>query len=62
MTDTRVGTDGLVRPVWAADDGDMQAYYDTEWGVPVTNEPTSRVPLSVSASKVFRPGSPGAPS
>lgn len=30
MTDTRVGTDGLVRPVWAADDGDMQAYYDTE--------------------------------
>lgn len=38
MTDTRVGTDGLVRPVWAADDGDMQAYYDTEWGVPVTDE------------------------
>ena len=33
MTDTRVGADGLVRPVWAADDGDMQAYYDTEWGV-----------------------------
>ena len=30
MTDTRVGTDGLVRPVWAASGGDMQAYYDTE--------------------------------
>lgn len=38
MTDTRVGTDGLVRPVWAASGGDMQSYYDTEWGVPVTDE------------------------
>ncbi|MFJ3959199.1 DNA-3-methyladenine glycosylase I [Arthrobacter sp. NPDC090010] len=30
--------DGLLRPVWAAADGLMRAYYDTEWGMPVRDE------------------------
>lgn len=33
-----VGTDGLARPTWAAGDELMRAYYDTEWGMPVTDE------------------------
>ncbi|OZG27522.1 3-methyladenine DNA glycosylase [Williamsia sp. 1138] len=30
--------DGLVRPVWAAQQGLMRTYYDTEWGMPVSGE------------------------
>ncbi|WP_076262779.1 DNA-3-methyladenine glycosylase I [Intrasporangium flavum] len=35
---TVVGTDGLVRPVWAASDPMLMEYYDTEWGMPVRDE------------------------
>jgi len=30
--------DGLRRPVWAASDPLRREYYDTEWGMPVTDE------------------------
>ncbi|MDT0202209.1 DNA-3-methyladenine glycosylase I [Nocardioides sp. AE5] len=30
--------DGLARPAWAATAGLMRDYYDTEWGMPVTDE------------------------
>lgn len=33
-----IGEDGLARPVWAASDPMMQAYYDHEWGMPVRDE------------------------
>jgi DNA-3-methyladenine glycosylase I len=33
-----VGADGLARPPWAATDPLLQAYYDTEWGMPVRDE------------------------
>lgn len=33
-----LGEDGLARPVWAATDPLLRAYYDTEWGVPVRDE------------------------
>jgi DNA-3-methyladenine glycosylase I len=33
-----VGDDGLARPAWAATDRLLRDYYDTEWGVPVTDE------------------------
>lgn len=33
-----VGADGLARPLWAASDPLMQAYYDHEWGMPVRDE------------------------
>ena len=33
-----VGPDGLARPAWAATDPLMREYYDTEWGMPVTDE------------------------
>ena len=40
---TRTGTveceDGLRRPIWAATDPVRRHYYDTEWGMPVTDEP-----------------------
>jgi DNA-3-methyladenine glycosylase I len=36
--DLVVGEDGLARPVWAATDPLLRAYYDTEWGVPVRDE------------------------
>lgn len=32
------GNDGLVRPNWAEADELMRLYYDTEWGMPVTDE------------------------
>lgn len=32
------GADGLNRPAWAATDPLLREYYDTEWGVPVTDE------------------------
>jgi DNA-3-methyladenine glycosylase I len=35
---TVVGEDGLARPVWAATDPLLRAYYDTEWGMPVRDE------------------------
>ncbi len=35
---TVMGEDGLARPTWAASDPLMQAYYDTEWGMPVRDE------------------------
>lgn len=33
-----VGADGLARPEWAAHDGLLREYYDTEWGMPVRDE------------------------
>lgn len=33
-----VGEDGLARPSWAAVDPLLRTYYDTEWGMPVTDE------------------------
>ncbi|MGX5358799.1 DNA-3-methyladenine glycosylase I [Kocuria sp. KH4] len=36
--DLVLGTDGLARPVWAATDPLLRAYYDTEWGMPVRDE------------------------
>lgn len=33
-----VGEDGLARPAWAAVDPLLRAYYDTEWGMPITDE------------------------
>lgn len=33
-----MGEDGLARPPWAAVDGMLRAYYDTEWGMPVRDE------------------------
>ncbi|MFJ5957423.1 DNA-3-methyladenine glycosylase I [Paenarthrobacter sp. NPDC092416] len=35
---TIIGGDGLARPLWAASDPLMQAYYDQEWGMPVRDE------------------------
>jgi DNA-3-methyladenine glycosylase I len=35
---TVVGDDGLARPRWAATDPLLRHYYDTEWGMPVTDE------------------------
>ncbi len=37
-SDLIVGEDGLARPAWAATDPLLQAYYDTEWGMPVRDE------------------------
>lgn len=33
-----VGDDGLARPAWAAVDPLLRGYYDSEWGMPVTDE------------------------
>ena len=33
-----IGEDGLARPVWASVDPLLRDYYDTEWGMPVTDE------------------------
>lgn len=33
-----VGDDGRARPAWAAGDPLLRAYYDSEWGMPVTDE------------------------
>jgi DNA-3-methyladenine glycosylase I len=33
-----MGEDGLARPSWASADALMREYYDTEWGMPVTDE------------------------
>lgn len=36
--DLVTGSDGLARPRWAARDPLLQAYYDTEWGMPIRDE------------------------
>ena len=36
--DLIVGEDGLARPRWAASNGMLRAYYDAEWGMPITTE------------------------
>ncbi|MEU9322051.1 DNA-3-methyladenine glycosylase I [Streptomyces sp. NPDC048295] len=33
-----IGEDGLARPAWASTDPLLRDYYDTEWGMPVTDE------------------------
>jgi len=33
-----IGDDGLARPAWASVDPMLRDYYDTEWGMPVTDE------------------------
>jgi DNA-3-methyladenine glycosylase I len=33
-----IGEDGLARPAWAATSLLLMEYYDTEWGMPVTDE------------------------
>jgi len=33
-----IGEDGLARPAWASVDPMLRDYYDTEWGMPVTDE------------------------
>ncbi|HIW91570.1 MAG TPA: DNA-3-methyladenine glycosylase I [Candidatus Corynebacterium avicola] len=39
MSDDLVtGADGLARPAWAAASDLLTTYYDTEWGMPVTDE------------------------
>ena len=38
MSDLIIGSDGLARPSWAATDPLLRDYYDTEWGMPVTDE------------------------
>jgi DNA-3-methyladenine glycosylase I len=38
VVDLIVGADGLARPRWAARDPLLQAYYDTEWGMPIRDE------------------------
>lgn len=38
MNELTTGPDGLARPAWAANDALLREYYDTEWGVPVTDE------------------------
>lgn len=37
-SDLVIGDDGLARPPWAATNPLLRTYYDTEWGVPVTDE------------------------
>lgn len=38
MSGTVLGSDGLLRPAWAANDPLLQQYYDTEWGMPIREE------------------------
>ena len=38
MSGVVIGDDGLARPPWAATDPLLRTYYDTEWGLPVTDE------------------------
>ncbi len=33
-----IGEDGLARPAWAAAEGLLREYYDTEWGMPIRDE------------------------
>lgn len=36
--DLIIGDDGLARPLWASSNEMLRRYYDTEWGMPVTDE------------------------
>ncbi|WP_404289362.1 DNA-3-methyladenine glycosylase I [Glutamicibacter arilaitensis] len=36
--DLVIGADGLARPPWASNNDLLRDYYDTEWGMPVTDE------------------------
>lgn len=38
MSAVVTGPDGLARPAWAESSDLLRGYYDTEWGVPVTDE------------------------
>lgn len=38
VTGPVTGEDGLARPPWAASDPLLRGYYDTEWGMPITDE------------------------
>ena len=38
MSDIVIGDDGLARPSWASVDPMLREYYDTEWGMPITDE------------------------
>ena len=38
MEDLVIGPDGHGRPLWATASPALQHYYDTEWGLPVTDE------------------------
>ncbi|MGP6175020.1 DNA-3-methyladenine glycosylase I [Corynebacterium sp. A21] len=38
MSELAIGLDGLARTPWATTDPLLQAYYDTEWGMPVRDE------------------------
>jgi DNA-3-methyladenine glycosylase I len=50
MTDDLVtGADGLARPLWASTDPMLREYYDTEWGMPVRDEPGVFERLSLEA-------------
>lgn len=44
-----IGEDGLARPAWASADPLLRDYYDTEWGVPVREEPALFERLSLEA-------------
>ncbi|HPZ49572.1 MAG TPA: DNA-3-methyladenine glycosylase I [Propionibacteriaceae bacterium] len=51
--DLIIGEDGLARPRWAARDPLLRDYYDTEWGVVVTDE---RTLFEILALEVFQTG------
>ena len=36
--DLIIGDDGLARPLWASSNEMLRRYYDTEWGMPITDE------------------------
>ena len=40
MTGRPTASDGVTRCEWAGSDPEMVAYHDTEWGVPVHDDPT----------------------
>ena len=52
-----IGDDGRARPPWAAADELLRNYYDTEWGMPVTDERGmfERVCLAVSYTHLTLP-------
>ena len=47
--DCVIGDDGLARPPWATADEMLREYYDTEWGLPVTDEAGLYERLSLEA-------------
>ncbi|WP_087133502.1 DNA-3-methyladenine glycosylase I [Micrococcus lylae] len=47
--DCVIGDDGLARPPWAVADEMLREYYDTEWGLPVTDEAGLYERLSLEA-------------